>query len=148
MVSDGLPDRARHQPVELLYGYDAEIAEWVRVRLDMPSGFGDCLGLGIVQGGRIIAGIVYYCYRPPNIEMAVASITPRWATRKTLKAAFAIPFQTLNCSRVTALVDTDAPEIRRFDERLGFVHEGTLRQAHPNGDAEVYGMLKSECRWI
>lgn len=114
----------------------------------MASGFGDCTAIGVVRGGEIIAGIVYYCYRHPNIEMAIAATDPAWCTRKVLKYGFDYPFNQLGCNRITVLVDSENQPVRAFDERLGFVHEGTLRQAHPNGDAEVYGMLKSECRWI
>lgn len=118
------------------------------MQLDMETGFGDSAAIGVCRGTEFIAGIVYYCYRHPNIEMAIASTTPKWATKTTLRAAFDFPFNQLGCNRVTALVDIDAAATRRFDERLGFVQEGILREAHPNGDAVVMGMLKNECRWI
>lgn len=133
---------------KLLLGYDREIAEWVRQRLEMESGFGDCSAIGIVREGKLIAGVVYYSYRPPTVEMAIASTSPHWANRRILKHLFQYPFNQLNCKRITVLVDSENQPVRAFDERLGFVHEGTLRQAHPNGDAEIYGMLKHECRWI
>lgn len=148
MVADRLSDRARHQSVNLLYRHDEEIAEWVRLQLGMETGFGPSSAIGAVRDGKLIAGVVYFCYRHPNIEMAIAAISPKWATKTTLKAFFDYPFNELKCNRVTVLVDSDNKEVRRFDERLGFVREGTLREANPNGDAEIYGMLKNECRWI
>jgi RimJ/RimL family protein N-acetyltransferase len=148
LVEDRLQGGKGHKPVKLLYGSNDEIAEWVRKQLDMDSGFGPSLAIGVTQGGKIIGGVVYYCYRHPNIEMAVASISPHWANRTTLRAFFDLPFNRLKCKRVTALVDADNKEVQRFDERLGFVKEGVLRQANPNGDAILYGMLKHECRWI
>lgn len=148
MVQNRLPDGGRQEPVRLLYGYDAEVAEWVRRQLVMGSDFGPCTAIGVTHCNKLIAGVVYFCYRHPNIEMAVASISPRWATKSTLKAFFEYPFNQLNCHRVTVMVDSDNDDVKRFDERLGFVKEGRLREANPNGDADIYGMLKSECRWI
>lgn len=133
--------------IELVYGYDHEIGFWVANQLGI-DGFGELRAIGVFDGEKIIAGVVYFNYRHPNIEMAVASIDRRWANRRTLKAFFSYPFIQLGCNRVTALVDSDNKKVRAFDERLGFVHEGTLRQGHPTGDAEIYGMLKTECRWL
>lgn len=147
MVEDRLPARDRNEPVRLLKGYDLEIAQWVANELGTTS-FGDCVAIGLIHEGAIIAGVVYYCYRPPSIEMAIASKSPKWCNRKTLRYLFNYPFNQLNCKRITVTVDSDKKDVQAFDERLGFVHEGTLRQAHPSGDAEIYGMLKSECRWI
>ena len=124
------------------------MAEWVKNELGMATGFGQCTAIGVVHEDKLIAGVVYFCYRHPNIEMAVAAISPKWATKRTLKVLFNYPFNQLKCNRVTVLVDSDNSEVRKFDERLGFVREGTLREANPTGDAEIYGMLKSECRWI
>lgn len=131
-----------------MYGYDAEVSEWVRNELAMTASFGDCAAIGVVCNNKLIAGVVYFCYRHPSIEMAVAATSPRWANKRTLKAFFDYPFNQLKCHRVTVLVDSDNMDVRRFDERLGFIREGTLREANPNGDAEIYGMLKHECRWI
>jgi RimJ/RimL family protein N-acetyltransferase len=135
-------------PCRLLYGYDKEVAFWVAEQLGVSGWLGDYRAIGVIRGGKLIAGVVYYAYRHPNIEMAVAAIDPQWATRKNLKAFFSYPFIELGCKRVTGLVDTDNRHARKIDERLGFVHEATLKDAHPNGDAEIYRMLKTECRWI
>lgn len=131
----------------MIYGYDAEIAHWVAQRLGV-NGFGPSRAIGVAIDGEIAAGVVYFNCRHKNLEMAIASTTPKWATRQTLKHFFAYPFITQGCTRVTALVDRHEHEIRRFDERLGFVKEGVLRDAHPTGDAVIYGMLKHECKWI
>lgn len=148
MDSDGLQAGRRQEPVKLLVGYDREVSEWVRLQLGMDSGFGDCATIGIVSGGQLIAGLVYHCYRHPSIEMSIASVSPAWCNRRTLKHIFTYPFDQLGCKRATILVDSENHPVRAFCERVGFIHEGTLRQAHPNGDAEIFGMLRDECRWI
>lgn len=134
--------------MKLLLGYDREVAEWVSRELAMDNGFGDCSAIGVVRDDKLIAGIVYHNYRPPGIEMSIASIDPRWCTRRILFHAFNYPFNQLNVKRITVLVDSENQPVRAFDERLGFIYEGTLKEANPNGDAALYRMLKSECRWI
>lgn len=146
MAENGLQNRAQPKH-RMIYGYDREISHWVAQRLGI-NGFGPSRAIGVELDGEIIAGVVYFNCRHNGLEMAVASTTPKWATRRTLKHFFSYPFLTQGCNRITVLVDIDDHGTRRFDERLGFVQEGILREAHPNGDAVVYGMLKDECRWI
>lgn len=144
MAKNGLPAESRTQ---LVVGFDAEVAEWVRRHLD-ADGFGPCTALGFAKDGQLIGGVVYHAYRPPNIEMSIATISPDWCSRKGLKAIFEYPFNQLGCKRVTALCDSTNAKAINLVERLGYQHEGTLRQGHPDGDAEIYGMLASECRWL
>jgi RimJ/RimL family protein N-acetyltransferase len=146
MVSDGFSDRAESQ-YRLIYGYDRELAFWVGDRLGVKD-FGPCRSIGVGLNGEIIAAVVYHNCRGNGLEMSIASTSPKWATRKTLFHLFAYPFITQGCDRVTALVDADDHDVQTFDERLGFVREGLLRKAHPNGDAVIYGMLRDECKWV
>jgi len=83
------------------------------------------------------------------IEMTVASISPRWASKGNLQAFFAYPFHQLGVRRVQAQTASENTKVRRFLERLGFQFEGIARLAHyQGGDAAFYSMLKSECRFI
>lgn len=148
MGENRLQAGAGHSAVSLLLGYDREVAEWVRQQLRMSGGFGECVAMGIVADDQLIAGVVYHNWRPPGIEMSIASLNPRWCNRRILYHLFNYPFNQLGVARITGLVDSSNKSARDFDERLGFVHEGTLRKAHPNDDAEIYGMLREECRWI
>ena len=55
----------------------------------------------------------------------------------------------LGCRRVTGYVPAANARARRLDEHLGFVYEGRLREALPDGqDVLVLGMLRRECRWL
>lgn len=131
----------------LVLGRDTEVARWTASRLGTES-FGDCSAIGIEKDGELIAGLVYFCYRHPNIEMAIASTSPYWANRFTLYHIFYYPLVFLNCQRVTVMVDSTNQKSISLVERLGFVREGLLRQARPDCDVLVYGMLKTECRWL
>ena len=132
-----------------IHGHDKEIAHWVGAHLDNQAWGEWFKAIGLAHNGKIIAGVVYHNYRPPqNIEMSIATISPRWASREPLAMFFGYPFLQLKVPRVTAITGAKDEKVRAFLERLGFVHEGTLREGHPDDDAVIYGLLRSECEYL
>lgn len=134
--------------------FDRSVAEWVSERLPEPCEFGDCAAIGLMDGGVPIAGVVYTNWiigpaGPHSIEMDIAAEGKRWAHRRTLKVFFGFAFENLKANRVTAITQPYNAACIDMLERLGLQREGTLRQGYPSGtDALLYGMLKSECRWL
>ncbi|MEM5400876.1 GNAT family protein [Paraburkholderia unamae] len=110
----------------------------------------DAVAIGIVEAGELIAAVVYDRYTGHDICMHVAALPGKhWCSPEFRRTAFSYPFGQLNCRRVTGLVAASNTAARKFDEHLGFVLEGTMRQcAEDGGDLLVYGMLRDECRWI
>lgn len=105
--------------------------------------------IGIVEDGKVIAGVAYTMYTGNGICMHVAASKQGWLNRTFLRMVFGYPFIQLGCTRVTGLVRSDNPRAQHFDERLGFVREGVIRKGDDDGmDLILYGMLKDECRWI
>ena len=147
MAENGLQGGDRGQSVELIYGMDAAVAEFVRQRLNCGS-FGSCDAIGISYKDKLIGGVVFYVYRGHSVEMAIATDSPVWCKKRILKAIFSYAFNVLGCERITVTVDAGNDEVRRFDERLGFIYEGTLKQGHPSGDCAIYRMLRDECKWL
>lgn len=92
--------------------------------------------------------MVFFNYGGGSVEMAAASIDPRWLNKTMLRAVFSYPFLQLGCNRITTRVRADNSHSIRITERLGLIREGTMRQALDGVDVHVYGMLKNECRWI
>jgi RimJ/RimL family protein N-acetyltransferase len=133
----------------VIYGQDERVCAWVAERVSETE-FISARGLGLEQDGELIAGVVYENYTGKNITMHVAAVPgKRWLNKDFLYRSFAYPFLQLNCNRVTGLVKADNFEAQKFDENLGFKKEGLLRQACEDGtDLILYGMLKTECRWI
>ena len=122
---------------------DGSIAEWVRVRLPLQLEFGECIAVGIQDDEGILqAGVVYYNYCNRNIEISIASNTPRWATKENISGILRYPFINLDCRRVTAVTSRKNDHVRSFLKRIGFMHEGTLHDALDNDDAVIYGMTK------
>jgi RimJ/RimL family protein N-acetyltransferase len=112
----------------------------------------DYSAIGLEEDGVLIAGVVYTLHTGPRgaVMMHVASDgSRRWMTHAYLAACFRYPFIQLDCRRITGLVRADNFAAQRFDEHLGFKREGVIRQGDNDGtDLILYGMLKSECRFL
>ena len=150
MVTNGFKDRDRKRPVRLLYGYDVEIAEWVADELNIDT-FGKCRAIAAFDESGIIAGVVYHNYRSPliSMEMTIASVSPKWANKRTIRAFFDYPFSQIGLARVTSITDVENQHSVAFQKRLGFKQEGLIRQGYENGnDAVLMGMLRKECKWV
>lgn len=139
----------------LLYGADKDVAEWTALQFGQPKDyFNPCCAIGIIEGNKIIAGVIFNNQKksggnPYMLEMTVASIDRRWATRHNLRALFSYPFIQLGLERVNTQCDSTDEGAIMFNKRLGFIEEGSARKAFPTGsDAILFGMLKGECKWL
>lgn len=110
----------------------------------------DYTAIGLERDGALIAGVLYEQHNGPNVMMHVASDGSRhWMTPAYMAACFKYPFLCLNVNRVSGLVRADNADAQRFDEALGFRREGTIRRGAADGtDLFLYGMLRSECRYL
>lgn len=110
----------------------------------------DYSAIGLERDGEIIAGVVYCAHSGPNVITHIASDGTRaWLTPAYLGAIFRYPFMQLRCARITAIVRADNADSIRFVVHLGFREEGRMRQAEADGtDLIIFGMLRSECRFI
>lgn len=106
--------------------------------------------LGLESDGRLIAGVIFDNRAEASIMMHVASDGSRhWMTPAYMAACFRYAFIQEKVNLIVGLVRADNVDAQRFDEHLGFKKRGQLPQACTDGtDFIVYGMLKSECRYI
>ena len=132
-------------------GYDEVVSKWVAAQIPhCVNGFGPCVTIGFSHDDVLIAGVVYHEYRPAykSIEMSIAAVSPKWATKGNLRAIFAYPFLDLKANRVTAITPRKNKRARHLIEGVGFKLEGVARKGFGSEDAVIYGMLRDECRWI
>lgn len=138
----------------LIFGQDEAVANWVMDRLPIqPKGrtFGAYRAIGITYDDKMVAGVVYNGLTEDmrDCHMTIASEKPHWAGRLVLRALFDYPFNQLGVARVTAMTNQKNKKSKNLLKRLGFMHEGCIRYYYnPNEGALIYGMLKSECKWI
>lgn len=91
--------------------------------------------------------ILYKNYASGDIEMVCAG-EPGWVTPKLLKFVLSYPFEQLNCNRITCLAHRKNKAMRQYLVRMGFKLEGVKRKALNGADLCVYGLLRSECKWV
>jgi RimJ/RimL family protein N-acetyltransferase len=131
---------------------DERVARWVAARMPIfEFGSTPYTAIGLAdQTGALLAGVVYQNYTKTDIHMHVAALPgKRWCCRAFIGEGFRYPFEQLGCRRVTGLVPAKNLEAQHFDEHLGFVLEGRVRDILPDGDdLIIYGMLREECRWL
>lgn len=120
--------------------------QWVAQQLKINrSYFGRCTTIAVWRSGRICAVIVYSSFNGVNCEVTVAATSAHWAIRDIMHILKKYPFEQLNCRRLTLLIDSTNKRVARLVEKIGFLHEGTLRKYMEDGhDCLVYGLLKED----
>lgn len=100
------------------------------------------------KDGRLLGAVVYDGFTPYDCNIHLAVDDRRCVTRQVLRAVFEYPFVQLKLDRVTALIAAENEASVDFCERINFSFEGFKRCALAGEDELIYGMLKTECRWI
>ena len=133
----------------LIFGHDEKIAAWVARQIPhvSPAGFGPCKAIGVAVGGVPVAGIVYHDYQPHVgvVQISMASTSPLWAKRNTIRALLSVPFEQYQCYKVWTAIPADNERAIRFNRGIGMKAEGTLRhQFGKKRHAVIYGMTFDE----
>lgn len=98
--------------------------------------------------------LLFSDYDGHNIHVHLALDDPRVCQRRFIKLMFDYAFNQCKCNRMTAICKSGYERNERLLSGVGFVKEGTVRQAlydENEGvwmDGALYGMLKGECRWV
>jgi RimJ/RimL family protein N-acetyltransferase len=131
-----------------IYGRDDEVCRWVEDQIG--SRFYGYVALGMERDGEMIAGIVLDRFGNRECQMHIAGLPGKlWATPEAIQRAFEFPFVRYGRERVTVETPVSNMRARRYNEHVGFVREGLKRAAADDGgDSIIYGMLRSECRWL
>ena len=124
------------------------VVGWVAQHMRRGEGYGLSQGIGLLDDGCLIAGVVYNEYNKVNINMHVAAIGKRWMTREYLRYCFRLPFATWGVNKVIGLVDSTNTEAMKFDLHLGFEVEARIKDAGRFGDLFVLSMTRQQCRFL
>lgn len=148
----------RREPT-LLFGHSELVAQWVLERIPDVQTFGKCeaIGVGNAETGRLYAGVVYHDYQAAfeTINMSIASISPMFATRGTIRALLHYPFEQMGCNLVAAVARSTNEKSIRFlmgtgkRPGVGFKRDGILRHRFGQGvHAVTFSMTRNEFRKI
>lgn len=134
-----------------VYDQPQRVSQWVYSRLPHADDATAFSAIGIEDGGQLIAGVVYNSYTGFDIDMSAAIEPtiphvlwrPQW-----LAPLFRYPFVQLHCRRVSAGAASRNRASIATILHLGFKPEGCKRDALPYDDLLLFGMKKSECRFL
>lgn len=109
----------------------------------------DVKAIGWQEHGKLRAVTLWDGFSKCDCNIHIASDgSGNWLRRAFLKTSFAHPFVQWDLRRVTGLVPSKNVAALTFDLHLGFQREGLIRNALPDDDIIVLGMLREDCRFI
>jgi ribosomal-protein-serine acetyltransferase len=125
--------------------------EWVGRYDDREDGRE--LVAGVFRDGVLVGGVVLFHHDPDSAALelgcwAVAAVEGQGLVRAACVEALRIARVDLRAERVAWQCDTRNTRSRRLAERLGFVHEGTLRSAYvlrgDRTDTDLFSLVGAE----
>jgi hypothetical protein len=129
---------------------DREIAAWIEKRVPYPAQISPCRCIAYRRrGGDILYGGAFNEFRGRDVQYHAACDDPSVLTRSRVRFLFQFPFEQLAVERISCVIAGSNHRSRTVVEKYGWVQEGTIRKFFSDDeDGILYGMLKSECRWI
>lgn len=106
----------------------------------------DFCTMGVFHGGELVAGTIYHNWDQSSgvIELTSGSTTPRWLSRKVVRAMFALPFDLLSARMVVLRVSEFNTNMRAIANRFGF-QETIIPHVRGDNEAEcVYTLRASD----
>ena len=150
----------------LIIGFNDQIGPWVHKRIPWlpPYRPGAAQDDGVAEGaepaGKMLAAWFYHDHqhlRDEPIEMfkgrkwggtcyfGLVVASPKWATRRNIRALFSIPFEQYNCRKVLAVIPSTHAKSIRVADGLGMVREGSSRHQYATGiHALTFGIMRAE----
>lgn len=102
--------------------------------------------IGLERHGRLVAGIIYEDWNRTSVVCHIAirgRITPEW-----LFAISEYAYIALGVHKIIAPCYTDNVRAMRILPKMGFIEEGRLKDAQPNGDVILFTMTKEQCKYL
>ena len=122
-----------------------QVARWVCKKLHACYEEG-AEGIGLERGGDLVAGVCYENWNGRSIMCHIVidgRMTPEY-----LAAIFHYPFTYLGVDKIIVPIVQSNKDSIKFVTKLGFTYSTALKDAHPDGDINLYEMLRENCRYV
>ncbi|MBS7811209.1 GNAT family N-acetyltransferase [Roseococcus pinisoli] len=128
----------------------ALVTAWMVERIPHMGGgdFGPAVVAGVVRDGELAAGVAFHDWQEAarTLQVSIAG-EGAWATRGVFRALFHYAFATAGAEKLWCHMRHDRPDVLKFNKRLGFRREATLRHHLGRGvHAVVASMMRNEWR--
>lgn len=125
------------------------LVAWAEDRIGMGPFSHDAHPIGWRRDGRLVAVAVFHLFDGGfGCEVSLAVSERRWFSRGFIAATCAYPFIQLRLERVTCHVGVSDLPARALARAIGFQFEGRKRRLDPTTDRLMYGLLRTECKWL
>lgn len=138
----------------IVTGKDQVFAEWAARRIPAigtADNFGKYRAVGVATGfeaaDKLMAVIVYHDYydRFGHCQISVASASPRWVAKATIRALLAVPFLQYGCNKVWIGTPHTSKRVVGLAKALGFTQEAILKDHFGRGThAVICRMMRPE----
>lgn len=121
------------------------VANWVAKRIPgCERGFGPCVAMMVWDNGPI-AGVVFHNYSPECgvIEMSSAAVSPRWLSKRVLKAIHTYIFRDAGCQLSVMRVSEKNKRMIRIAEAAGYTGH-KIPNLRGKGEAEIIFTLADD----
>lgn len=122
------------------------VGEWVAMQIGAMYARGQSQAVGLERDGKLAAGIIYEGWNCKSIQCHLA-IKGR-ITREFLHCISWYAFEQLRAHKIIAPVYSDNRQSLRVIPKMGFVEEGRIKDAQPNGDIILFTMTAAQCRYL
>ena len=122
------------------------VGEWVADRAGGKYHPDDSQAIGLTKDDEIIAGVIFERYNGESLWVHIAAegrLTPAF-----IRAICNYAYIDCDVNKTIATVSSGNVKSIRFVENMGFIEEGRVRDAAPDGDIIIYTMSKANCRFI
>lgn len=126
------------------------VCRWTAEQLGDPSLFkNNAYGIAIVHRDQVVAGVVYHDWSETNTFISIATTSPAWCSRLTLKAIFGYAFNQMQVNGVSIIIRGGNRKWRKdLINRYGFTPKCKLEGWFKDCDGYLLRMMRAECKWI
>lgn len=124
---------------------DGRFRPWLEQRVGITLQQ-DARFIGRIVHGEVawVVGFSHYVTHKNGADIELTVAVEKGITRDSLKVVFGYVFDTARCNRCTVKTSASNTKAIELARRLGFVHEGTLREGLGDEDTMIYGLLRNE----
>lgn len=122
------------------------VAAWAAKHMQAPV-IPPFYALGVVDRfGEPQGALIWHEFTRHSVELTVYA--PGVLKRQIIRGVFDYAFNQLSVERITVRAPAGNKPVLKLIEHFGWKFEGIMRRFYGSEDAFIYGMLRSECRFL
>jgi len=124
------------------------VGNWVVNRTGSALPRSGATAIGLVHGGKIVAGVLYEDFTQASIHATIAIDHGTVLSRDFVFAIFDYPFNQLAVEKILVYVNTANEASMKLAEHFGFVEEARVKGVFLDGDQVIYSITKDQCKLL